>query len=133
MTKEGIEIKKDFIYKGRRCVVLEIDRGAHAPLKWRTEVFTDMWKPYCTGYVELKPDEVKESYDDYGLESEEFTFQDTLKHFEKQCEGFKAGKSVFIGFDTAHVWNDQRPESKKPESVAKVCKKIVEELNKKEE
>lgn len=131
--KEGLKIKNDFIHEGRRCVVVEINRGAGIPkdIVANLPTFIDLWKPYCCGYIELKPEEVKESYNHHNLESEELTYKNTLKRLEEQCKDFKAGDSVFIGFDTAHVWNDENPESKNPDSIIEVCKEIIEELNKK--
>lgn len=116
------KIKKDFIYKGRRCIVLEMSCNF-------------MITPYCCGYVELTEEEAKHainddkerpSYDYFNkfIQSDEMTFMDNLN----PVEGLDTGNTIFIGFDSAHYWNDEHPESKTPDYVANTCKKIVDEL-----
>ena len=57
------KIVKDFKYKGRRCVIIEIDRSYL--MKDLPDNLKNTFKPYCNGYIELKPSEVSENYDDY--------------------------------------------------------------------
>lgn len=79
----------------------------------------------CNGYVELKKKEVKEDYDHYDIESDEITYQGKLEFKDlKVSDG-----ETYIGFDSAHSWNDEKPESKTAEYVENICKKIVDELN----
>ena len=100
---------KDFIHKGRRCIIIEMN--------------VEVSGKYCNGFVELKKDEIKDSYDDYDITSDEMIYQGDLSN-----TGFGDGKT-YIGFDSSHFWNNIHPESKKSEYVEKTCKKIVDELN----
>ena len=123
--EEGHKVVKDFKYGGRRCVVIEIDRSNL--MKDLPDSLRNTFKPYCNGYIELKKDEIKESYDDYAITSDELTYQGKLE-FPK---GLNASDGKFyIGFDSAHSWNDNEPKSKTKEYVANTCRKIVKELNK---
>ena len=110
------KIVKMINYKERRCVIILLDRSPYQ-------------KPFHNGYVELKNSEVKKHYDDYNIECEELTYQGNLD-FGKELNA--ADGKTYIGFDTVHGWNDNHPESKSIESVEKVCKKIVDELTKRE-
>ncbi len=126
----GHKIVKDFKYKGRRCVVIEIDRGGEPNLarEFLEGNIGQAFKPYCNGYIELKKDEIKEDYDNYNIKSDEITYQGELKFAgELDCSDGK----TYLGFDSAHFWNWEKPESTKAEYVAKTCKKIVDELIKK--
>ena len=129
---KGHKIVKDFKYKGRRCVVIEIDRGKqeNLPRIFLEGKFGGAFKPYCNGYIELKESEIKESYDDYNIESDELTYQGNLK-FAQGLDG-SDGKT-YIGFDSGHFWNDEKPKSKTTEYVSNTCKKIVDELNTEEQ
>lgn len=124
----GTKKVKDFKHKGRRCVVIEIDRGGNANLarEFLEGPGSSAFKPYCNGYVQLKEDEFKDHYNDYDISSEELTYQGDLKF-----KGLDASDGeIYVGFDTAHAWNEQQPESKTAEAVAEVCKKIVNEFEK---
>lgn len=122
---EEHKVVKDFRYKGRRCVVIKIDRSK--AMKDLPESLKKSFKPYCNGYVELKPNEVKEDYDNYHIEADEITYQGDLKF----AQGLDASDGkTYVGFDSAHYWNDEQPKSKTAEYVAETCKKIVDELNK---
>ena len=114
----GKKLIRDFMYKGRRCVVIEVDMTKH--MKKVPKVMIESMKPYCNGYVELKPKESKRN-----IEAEEITYQGNLKF----GDGFDLSDGKrYVGFDTAHYWNDQNPKSKTADSVIERCKMIVEEL-----
>ena len=119
---KGHKVVKDFKYKGRRCVIIEIDRSNTAPKGFENSIG---FKPYCNGYVELKKSEILENYDDYPIKCEEITYQGNLK-FPKGLDA-SDGKQ-YIGFDSAHSWNDEEPESKTVVYIEKTCKKLVNEL-----
>lgn len=101
----------DNVYKGRRYVVIQIEGNPY-------------FSSYCNGYVELHEDEILKDYNNYDIKSDEITFHGEL------CElkGFDPKNMFFIGFDSAHFWNDENPESKTPEYVEKTCKKIIDEV-----
>ena len=96
--------------KGRRIVISEI------------KIMTLIAKKgsFHNGYIELKGEEGKNDYDDY---SEEINYRGCLEHL-----GIKT-KKVFIGFDTAHPYNTERPESQTKESVLIMCKELIDELD----
>lgn len=121
--EEGHKVVKDFKYKGRRCVIIEIDRSSL--MKELPDSLRNTFKPYCNGYVELKKNEIKDSYNDYSITSDELTYQGKLKFGDGL--DISDGKT-YIGFDSVHSWNDEKPESKTVNYVEGTCKKIVEEL-----
>ena len=121
---KGHKVVKDFRHKGRRCVVIEIDRSKI--MRKLPKSLKRCFEPYCNGYVELEDEEVGENYDEYKIKSDEITYQGNLK-FPKGLDA-SDGK-VYIGFDSAHFWNDENPKSKTMKYVANTCKNIVDELN----
>ena len=117
------KVVKDFKYGGRRCVVIKIDIS-HLE-KDLPKSLRERFKPYCNGYIELKKSEVKEDYDNYKITSDEITYQGELDFPSLNSSDGK----MYLGFDSAHSWNDESPKSKTAEYVANTCKKIVNELN----
>lgn len=105
-------LMKDFNYKGRRCIVFKI---LH-------------YNSYCCGYIELRENEIKEDYMDYEIRSDEITYQGDLTDLQPPATGEVADGKFYMGFDSAHLWNERKPESKTPEYVAQTCKNIVDEL-----
>lgn len=121
---KGHKVVKDFRYKGRRCVVIKIDRSES--MKELPKSMMGAFAPYHNGYVELKKNEIKEDYDEYEIESDEITYEGSLE-FPRDLDA-SDGKT-YIGFDSAHYWNDEKPESKTANYVANTCKKIVDEID----
>ena len=112
------KIVKDFQYKGRRCVVVFIDRSEMRKI---TKVGL-MGSDYHNGYIEIQESELKDEDYDYDL-SEEITYCGDLSHIEKPTT------KTYIGFDTAHYYNYENPKTQSLEYVENQCKKIVDELN----
>jgi hypothetical protein len=117
---------KDFRYKGRRCVVVEMLSNIPKILSYR------VLKPYCNGYVEVKDKEaviIELTKKNNGsgflkmINSAEITYEGDLSNLDLSDGHF------YIGFDSAHAWNDAKPESKKADYVEETCRKIVDELN----
>ena len=128
MTKQlyKLKIKKDVVYLGRRCIVIECDRSPmfkHCP-ELKSSLSKFLTEPWCNGYIELKENETNRDYDDFDIKSDELTFKGKLNHIPE----LNGSKETFIGFDSAHLWNDDNPKSKTADYVAKTCKKIVMEL-----
>ncbi len=121
---QGHKVVKDFVYKGRRCVVIEIDRsGVKSKLP---NSLQGTFEPYCNGYIELKDKEVLDDYDDYKITSDEITYQGDLKF----PQGLDASNGKpYIGFDSAHYHNWEKPETRTADHIANICKKMVNELN----
>ncbi len=103
-----MKFKRDFVYKGRRCIVIEMKQLGN----------------YCNGYIELKPYEISKNYDDYKIKADEMTYLGDLRN----VEGLDIKGINFIGFDSIHYWNDQHPESKTANYVANTCKDVVKEM-----
>lgn len=113
---ESIQKVRDFIYKNRRCIVLKMT------LPFGT------FGIYHNGYVELKPNEIKDDYNSYNMKSDEITYIGKLDRFAERYD-FSDGKT-YIGFDSAHYWNIGKPKSRTADYVEHTCKKIVNELEK---
>lgn len=121
---------KDFRYKGRRCVVIEMFLDL-PKIHFNGGVHYRGINPYCNGYVEVKDKEAvvneltKKNNNGYleMINSAEITYEGDLSNLDLSDGCF------YIGFDSAHAWNDAKPESKTAEYVEGTCKKIVDELN----
>ena len=125
------KIVEEFTYKGRKCVVVKIYQSdlrkvlkKHYPDKEPMKLAMKLHKDYHTGYIELKPGEIKESYDEYPHVREELTFMRTLNHIDKKFDD-----TVFLGFDLAHYWNMENPKTQTKEWAVKTCKEVVDDLN----
>jgi len=112
------KIVKDFQYKGRRCVVVFIDRSEMRKITKGGFMDSD----YHNGYIEIQESEMKDEIYNYDL-SEEVTYCGDLSHIEKTTT------KRYIGFDTAHYHNFENPKTQSLEYVENKCKKIVDELN----
>jgi len=124
--EERHKLVRDFEYKGRRCVVIMVDRRNDIKnIPGVSKRLKNIFKPYCNGYVELKKSEVRNNYYNYSISSDEVTYHGDLNFGNKL--NASNGKT-YIGFDSAHVWNDKVPKSKTAKYVENTCKKIVEEL-----
>jgi len=127
-----LEIIKKFFYMGRNCFVVKIDNSIiRDKIK---DIHIDDW--YC-GYIEMSlnpfKNEFKSDYGKYNL-STEITYQGDLSHFPKNHNWFYKLISflirrTYIGFDTAHYYNKENPETNTADVVEKKCKDIVNELN----
>jgi len=124
---------KDFRYKGRRCIVLEIFYEIPNSIFGNLRPAFNI-KPYCNGYIEIKDKEavlnkLTEKKKGSGflkmIDSAEITYQGDIRFDDLDL----SDGHFYIGFDSAHAWNDAKPESKTAVFVEKVCKKIVDELN----
>lgn len=108
------DVIKKFNHMGRRCVVVKITFGD------KSSEYIQAMKTYHTGYVELKPED---KYHELNIQSEEITFRGILSH---------VASGRVIGFDTAHIWNNMHPKTKKMGYAIKTCKEIAEELERKQ-
>jgi len=106
---DGLKRIEIFRHKKRICVVRELTRCDDST--------------YCCGYVETLPRNKGKSYTQFvdKIETDELTYSGNL---------FGLFDGVwFFGFDSAHVWNDEKSRSFK--SVKKRTKKLCEEMVKK--
>jgi len=53
------------------------------------------------------------------------TFSDTFRHSELDKEW---GDHWYVGFDTAHIWNDENPETKTKDAVIEKAKQLCDEM-----
>lgn len=98
-----LEIVHKELYKDKMIVVVR-----------RSSPYIGQWH---NGYIET----IGEPDDDElagKIETDEITYVGHILSDEKW----------FIGFDSAHSWNDQEPESKSATSVLERAKKIADEL-----
>jgi len=119
----GLIIKKIFTYRQRLCVVVEINS------KVLSEGFTGLPidESYHNGYATVQQSSRVLTQNDLCrmIVTDEITFFGKLSHIENP----KIPKDeVFVGFDTAHAWNDQKPESKTFKAVFEKTKKLVDEM-----
>ena len=118
MEKEEhqITVVRVFDYKGRTCVVIGI---------WLNFIGN-----YHCGYVEVLPKNKGKKYEEGKFDkitAEEITYSGSLDHINSpELLGIK-GK-YFVGFDTAHYWNDLHPETKTFKSVFGRTKKLCDEM-----
>lgn len=82
---------------------------------------------YCCGYISVG-EGASDRCDDYNefIQTDKITFVGPLTFLNIKKK--HAGKQ-YIGFDTAHYWNMQNPNSQTVKSTLKRAKKIAEELN----
>lgn len=92
---------------------------------------------YHTGYVEVSKKNYGREYDKFisRIDTDELTFAGTLNWFLKASKDKKEIPPIdihkdiwFFGFDSAHHWNDQRPESKTFKSVKARTVKLCDEM-----
>ncbi|MFP4006367.1 MAG: hypothetical protein ACLFUR_06650 [Candidatus Hadarchaeia archaeon] len=91
----NFEIADIFKHRNRTCVVVRVNIGS-------VDVFHN-------GYVSVR-DGNKETWYDYfqdRIETCELTFSDYLDQYDEFDK-----EKWFLGFDTAHSWNDRNSESK---------------------
>ncbi len=102
----NLEKTKEFTYKGKHCVISTV----FIP-NLNTNLMSNEW---CCGYIECE---------DVNFESaiEEITARGSLKHLQID------NNKKYIGFDTAHSYNHDDPESQTEEAVELLIKKIIEE------
>jgi len=124
-NKEAILVE-EFEYRGKQCCLVKM----HMPTR----------RDFHNGYVKVAEDagQVAEScykdldaliggpksdytyqYFNSELDAAELTFSGTTKALP---DGF------WFGFDSAHAWNDKRPDSKTHESVKNRLKDLVDEM-----
>jgi len=96
-----------FKHKGRICVVME---------------YVSFGGSYCNGYVQTLAKNYGKDYNKFvsRIETDELTYAGNL--------GGLFDGIWFFGFDSAHLWNDEVPESKTFESVKERTKKLAEEM-----
>jgi hypothetical protein len=119
MEKQKCRLIKEWKYKGKNCVVIQINL---CEVKQ-----TSSLNNYCCGYVETSSNK---SYGDFCKDYnfvEELTYgADNLKHL--RSIGVKEYMKNYFGFDTIHLWNMENPKSQKPEYSIKMCEKLVDQL-----
>ena len=134
---DRLKLIKDFRYKNRRCIVIKMELIKPSLMDGmgglsNSKLPKNFFVAYHNGYVELKDDELKNDCGDYDIDSDEITYYGDLTNFQAlhNLKDLPDGK-FYVGFDSAHSWNHEHPESKTAEYVVNTCKKIVEELNNK--
>ena len=103
-------------YRNRWIVVIRMDFGlACIPI-------------FHNGYVSVigRLQKQKPNYKKYmsRLHSDELTFAGTVERDVPR----KLAKVWFFGFDSAHVWNDEHPESKTEKAVLERAHKLADEM-----
>lgn len=113
-----------FEYKGYTCLII---RNAN------------LLDVYCNGYIKVadSKEEVEQkikeeepmkgadiTYERFlkDIDAEELTYSGTLSTIEDAPEGY------YLGFDSAHLWNEESPNSKTPEAVKKRLKRTLEDF-----
>jgi hypothetical protein len=123
--KPRFEVKEVFTHKKRLCVVLL--------MRWQENWARTLWdgaiggQDYCNGYVQVLEKNKGKHYDDFAdkIKTDELTFSGDLDNIEQQ----QVPKGTwFLGFDSAHAWNDMQPESKTFESVKQRTMKLADEM-----
>jgi len=122
--KAKATIVDDFIYCDRRCVVVEINNSniidALKQQNIKNSILLDNLKLRHNGYIEVT-DEENNLYGDV-ICDEEITYYDGLEHI------YSANGRMYIGFDTAHLYNNENPETKTRSHVLMKCKNIANYL-----
>ena len=115
-------IKEIFVYKNRICVVVQMSFRENLSRTFLEG--TTYLSDYCNGYVQSSKKNYGKDYDKFisRIETDELTYSDVLPPFKDIW---------FFGFDSAHYWNEQRPESKTFEEVRKRTIQLCEEMVKK--
>jgi hypothetical protein len=82
---------------------------------------THLGAPFHNGYVEISKKNIGKDYMDFidKIETDGLTFSGHLEDF---------GDVWFLGFDSAHAWNDEQPESKTFAVVKEKTIKLCEEM-----
>jgi hypothetical protein len=110
-----------FVHKGRICVVVKMKGIENSAREfWEGKPISD--SDYCNGYVQTLPKNQGKDYESFVsmIKTDELTYAGDLNGLFKGL--------WFFGFDSAHVWNDNHPESKTFESVKKRTIKLCEEM-----
>jgi hypothetical protein len=91
-------VREIFMHKNRLCMVME--------MRWESISIGT----YCNGYVQMLPSSKDLLYGKLTdrIKSGEITFGGTFPWLPN---------IKFLGFDTAHIWNDEHPETKTFENV----------------
>jgi hypothetical protein len=113
-----------FKHKGRICVVIRMKGIENISREfWEGGVISD--SDYCNGYVQTLDK-------NYGKDYEEFEnkIKTDMLTYSGDLSGFFDG-IWFLGFDSAHVWNEKNPKTKTFEYVKEKTKKLCEEMVKK--
>jgi hypothetical protein len=110
-----------FKHRGRTCVIVSIEWNPN--ILARTKCITN----YHNGYVSVAPRHKGLDYVEVAkrIEADELTYAGTLDTLDDD----RISKTMwFLGFDSAHFWNDLKPKSKTFESVRKRTIKIADEM-----
>ena len=117
----AFKVVEMFDYKERTCVIVEVD--------YNINLFLTMADgnpgEYHNGYASVKEENHGSDYDEFShkISVDELTYSGSLEEFPEVSKGL-----WFIGFDSAHYWNNKDPESKTLKSVKKRLKKMVDEM-----
>jgi hypothetical protein len=113
-----------FTHKDRLCVVVQIKgHQNYARIFLENALGTG---DYCTGYVQTTKAEGK-NYNDYigEIKADELTFSGKLDYLKDKRI---PSELWFFGFDSAHSWNFENPESQTVESVKERTVKLADEM-----
>lgn len=122
MTANSVLVEK-FEYHGKVCVIVQNARI--------NDVFHNGYVRVADSKDKIDVKRKKEeplkgwdiTYEDFlDFEACEFTYCGTLSSLDDVPEGY------YFGFDTAHIWNDENPESKGHVAVKEKLKKVVNEM-----
>lgn len=118
------EVVEKFVYHGRVCIIVQI---------------ASLNDIYCNGYIRVAEDSehVDKNYRESGAmegadvtyekylgstKADELTYCGTLQQYEDVPEGY------YLGFDSAHYWNEENPESKMQHRVKERLKEMVRDF-----
>ena len=107
------EVADVFKIKRRVCVVVKMNLYGFGE--------------YHNGYVSVSKKHQEAGYDDFisKIETDELTFGGDLNHLEDE----RIPKDIsFFGFDSAHAWNQENPESATFQSVRERTIKLAQEM-----
>jgi len=122
------QIVDKFKHKGILCVIVKIDRSDIAKLSIiKKQGKIKMSDFFHNGYVNIKQNFDYEDIVEY-INSVELTYSGKLNRLDKSLKDM-----WFIGFDTAHYWNEQNPETQTKEAVKQKTIELCEELIKTKE
>ena len=132
MTFELVDV---FTHEGRICAIVKV---TVPELSKKDKYPLSDWH---NGYVQVLPHNIGKDYNNLSINiidrafghekddiyqlTQELTFGGDLDYYND--ERIPKG-TYFFGFDTAHVWNDEKPESKTYESVKEATIKLAAEF-----
>jgi len=116
-----------------------VEQGEHEGMTYGIIKVSGM-RVYHNGYVRIadSAESIDQLYSEFFNSEVEVTYDriiSDVKTVELTYSGTRVKElpeGYWIGFDTAHIWNDQNPETKTHRAVREKTFKLIEELKDKE-